>query len=169
MKRCKVWKLKQVETKAIFSERVQARAALIRKEPGDVEKVWKDLKDCFLEEAVDVCGETRGIARQKETWWWNEEVAALVKEKQLYSSYGKGLRSARKDVDVGRQEGKSCMGVGERLRIRGVAWTMDMETRRQDYNQARDEAKRAIFKAKKDERKRFGEELEREDDKGNLF
>ena len=35
MKRCKVWKLKQAETKY----------------------VWKDLKDCFLEEAVDVCGE----------------------------------------------------------------------------------------------------------------
>ena len=62
LKKCKVWKLKQAETKAIFSERVQARAALIRKEPGDVEKVWKDLKDCFLEEAVDVCEETRGIA-----------------------------------------------------------------------------------------------------------
>ena len=25
------------------------------------------MKDCFLEEAVDVCGETRGIARQKES------------------------------------------------------------------------------------------------------
>ena len=62
VKRCMVWKLKQAETKSIFSKRVQARAALTRKEPGDVEKVWKDLKDCFLEEAVDVCGETRGIA-----------------------------------------------------------------------------------------------------------
>ena len=46
---------------------------------------------------------------------------------------------------------------------------MDMETRRQDYNQARGEAKRAIFKAKNDERKRFCEDLEREDEKGNLF
>ena len=65
VKRCKVWNLKQAETKSIFCERVQARAALMRKEPGDVEKVWKDLKDCFLEEAVDVCGETRGVARKK--------------------------------------------------------------------------------------------------------
>ena len=39
VKRCKVWKLKQAETKAIVSERVQARAALIRKGSGDVEKV----------------------------------------------------------------------------------------------------------------------------------
>ena len=50
-----VWKLKQAETRAIFSERVQARADLIRKEFRDVEKVWKDLKECFLEEAVGVC------------------------------------------------------------------------------------------------------------------
>ena len=45
---------------------------------------------------------------------------------------------------------------------------MDLEIRRQDYNQARCEAKRAIFKAKS-ERKRFCEDLEREDEKGNLF
>ena len=73
--------MKQAETKGIFTERVQARAVLKRDEPGEVEKVWKDLKDCFLEESVDVCGDTRGVARQKDTWWWNE-VAALVNEKQ---------------------------------------------------------------------------------------
>ena len=38
------------------------------------------------------------------------------------------------------------------------------------YNQARSfNAKRAIFKAKNDERKRFCEDLERENDKDNLF
>ena len=47
-KRCKVWKLKQAETKGIFSERVQARAVLVRDEPGDVEKVWKDLIFNFI-------------------------------------------------------------------------------------------------------------------------
>ena len=70
---------------------------------------------------------------------------------------------------MGRQEGKSCVGVEERLEVRGAVWTLDMEARRQDYIQARGEAKRAIFKAKNDERKRFCEDLERENDKGNLF
>ena len=37
---------------------------------------------------------------------------------------------------------------------------VDMEIRRQDYNQARCEAKRTIFKAKNDERKRICEDLE---------
>ena len=41
----------------------------------------------------------------------------------VYSSYGKDLRSARKDADVGKQKGESCAGVGERLKTRGVART----------------------------------------------
>ena len=45
----------------------------------------------------------------------------------------------------------------------------DMEPMRQDYNQAKGDAKKAIFKAKNDERKKFCEDLEREDEKGNLF
>ena len=81
MTRCKVWKLKHAETKTIFSERVQARAVMVRDEPGDVEKVWKDMKDCFLEEAVDVCGK-HGVLLGKRRLGGNEEVAALVKEKQ---------------------------------------------------------------------------------------
>ena len=58
---------------------------------------------------------------------------------------------------MGRQEGKSCVGgntggVGERLEMR--VCSVDMEARRQDYNQARSEAKRAFFKAKNDEIRR---------------
>ena len=155
------------ETKAIFSERVQARAALIRKEPGDVEKVWKDLKDCFLEEAVDVCGETRGIAKQKETWWWNEEVEALVKEMQRLFKLWKGPKKCKKGCRCGKSGGRKLCGRGRKAGNEGCS--VDMETRRQDYNQARGVAKRAIFKAKNDERKRFCEDLEREDEKVNLF
>ena len=54
----------------------------MRDEHGDVKEVWKTLKNCFLEKAVDVCGDTRDIAIKIEIWLWNEEVAALVKEKQ---------------------------------------------------------------------------------------
>ena len=34
-----------------------------------LKKAWKDSKDCFLEEAVDVYGETRAIAKRTEIWW----------------------------------------------------------------------------------------------------
>ena len=45
---------------------------------------------------MDVCGETRGIDRRKETWWWNEEVAALVKEKQCLFKLWKGPEKCKK-------------------------------------------------------------------------
>ena len=66
---------------------MQARAALKMDEPGDVEGVWKGLRECLLEEAVEVCGETKGLTRHKETWWWNEEVASLVEEKDKCSGF----------------------------------------------------------------------------------
>ena len=63
VERCKVWKLKETETECIFKERVQAKAAVVLNGLGDVEKVWNDLKQCLLEEAVAVCGVTKGISR----------------------------------------------------------------------------------------------------------
>ena len=118
------------------------------------------MKDCFLEEAVDVCGETRGIARQNETWWWNEEVAALVKEKQRLFKLWKGPKKCKKGCRCGKTGGQKLCGRGRKAGSEGCS--VDMEARRQDYNQVRGEAKRAIFKAKNDERKRFCEDLERE-------
>ena len=46
---------------------------------------------------------------------------------------------------------------------------MDMESRQQEYYQARGAAKTAIFKAKDAEGKKFCEDLEGEDGKGNVF
>ena len=46
---------------------------------------------------MDVCGKTRGITRQKETWWWNEEVVALVKEKQHLFKLWKGPKKCKKE------------------------------------------------------------------------
>ena len=52
---------------------------------------------------------------------------------------------------------------------KGKKCSMDMAARKQDYNKAKGDAKRAVFKAKNEERKRFCEDLERDDEKGNLF
>ena len=46
---------------------------------------------------------------------------------------------------------------------------MGMESRKQEYYRARGAAKGAIFKAKDDERKKFCEDLEGENGKGNVF
>ena len=90
VKRCKVWKLKDDVTAGIFEERVQIRAALVVEKPTGVEEMWKNFKECLTEEAIEVCGETLGMRRHKESWWWNEEIAALVKEKQRLFKLLKG-------------------------------------------------------------------------------
>ena len=129
VKRCKVWKLKQAETKAIFSERVQARAVLMRQEPGDVEMVWKDLKDCFREKAVDVCGEHGVSLDKKRLGGGTRRLQPWLRRSSVYSNYGMGLRSARRGADVGQQEGESCAGVGVSLETRGVARTWNQGDR----------------------------------------
>ena len=42
---------------------VQTRAALVVDKPAGVEDVWKNFKECLIEEAVEVYGETRGPSR----------------------------------------------------------------------------------------------------------
>ena len=47
MKRCKVWKLKQAETKGIFSERVQTRTVLASDDYEDVKKGMEGFEGLF--------------------------------------------------------------------------------------------------------------------------
>jgi hypothetical protein len=56
----------------------------------------KGLKDCLSEVADEVCGRTKGPARHEKTWWWNEEIEKVVKEKRrLYGIWYK----TRTDLD----------------------------------------------------------------------
>ena len=83
-------------TAGIFKEQLQTRAALVVENPAGVEDVWKNFKESLIEEAVEICGETRWMRRHKESWWWNEEIAALVKEKQRLFKLLKGPKKCRK-------------------------------------------------------------------------
>ena len=50
---------------------------------GNAERVWKNLKECLVEEAVEVCGEHKELEELK-TWWGMKEVAALVNKKAAF-------------------------------------------------------------------------------------
>ena len=79
----------------------------------------------------------------------------MVKEKQRLFKLWKGPEKCENGSDVGQQDGESCASGNE-------GCSEDMEPRRQDYSQAKGHAKKPIFKAKNDERKKFCEDLERE-------
>jgi hypothetical protein len=83
----KTWKLRKPCVQQQFNKAVQGRYSVREMSGGNVESEWKEVKDCLLEVANDVCGKTKGLARHRDTWWWNEEVAEVVKEKRrLYSA-----------------------------------------------------------------------------------
>ena len=94
------------------------------------------------------------MRRHKEFWWWNEEIAALVKEKQRLFKLLKGPKKCRKVCrcnKTGRY--KTCRRGKEAGSIDHLECSTDMKSRKQAYCQARGAANRAIFKAKDAERK----------------
>ena len=61
----------------MFEERVSDRIEEANVDHADVSNV-------LLSSTREVCGETIGRRqRDRETWWWNEEVQLTVKEKKL--------------------------------------------------------------------------------------
>ena len=52
-----------------FNKAVQGRYSVREMSGGNVESEWKEVKDCLLEVANDVCGKTKGLACHRDTWW----------------------------------------------------------------------------------------------------
>ena len=93
-----------------------------------------------------------------------------MKEKQRLFKLLKGPRKGRKGCrceKTGRR--KICRRGKEAGSMDHLECSMDMESRKQEYYRARGAAKKAIFKAKDAERKKFCEDLEGEDGQGNVF
>ena len=141
--RCKVWKLKEPEIRQTYETKVKERLANSGTGDGDVEMMWSGLKECWLEVASEVCGKTRGKQRHSETWWWNAEVAELVKRKrQLFQTYGRSKRGKDR---------------------------VKMEQDKSKYEAAKHATRKGIAKAQEAEQRKFGEKLDEEDSKGTLF
>ena len=143
VKKCKVFKLREPRVLEEFQKRVSVKAEGRTRDVTDVEGIWKGLKDCLLDTAKDVCGESKGPPRHEETWWWNDECAKAVEEKKaLYTAM------------------KSSMG-GE-----------DSEKARIDkkaYEHANRITKKVISKAKDSESKKWCDSFEFSYAKGDMF
>jgi len=49
-----------------------------------VSDYWQQMKDIYNDgNSSDICEMTKGPHRQKETWWWNEEVAEAVEKDKV--------------------------------------------------------------------------------------
>ena len=47
-----------------------------------VEEQWDKVEKAMIEVAATVCGVTKGKCRQRETWWWCDEVEKAVETKK---------------------------------------------------------------------------------------
>ena len=75
-RRIKVWKLKDPTIRSNFQEKIRERE-------GDMRNGWEDTCKVFMEEAEKICGVTTGRRqRERETWWWCEEVRQAIAEKK---------------------------------------------------------------------------------------
>ena len=71
---------------------------------NDAESVWRELRQCLLESAVEVCGKTKQRHRQMEAWWWTEAVAKAIKVKRnLYLAWSKSKELLKQAQDCGEE------------------------------------------------------------------
>ena len=91
LKKLKVWKLKDEVTQREFSREVEAGAALFN-------GTWEETEDIMLKACEKTCGRTMGKrGQERETWWWNDEIERLIKEKkQTYKAWQASLLEADK-------------------------------------------------------------------------
>jgi len=59
----------------------------------DVNEHWQQTKNIMMDTAQVTCGSSKGPCRDKETRWWNEEVAEAVREKK--KKYGNWKKTER--------------------------------------------------------------------------
>ena len=71
--RIKVWKLKKQEVRKAYLEKLQERNIDIE-DSVRVEEQWDKVEKAMTEVAATVCGVTKGKCKQRETWWWCDEV-----------------------------------------------------------------------------------------------
>ena len=83
----RVWKLKEEKTCEEYRSMVRDKVQEAKWKSLCVNDHWQQTKGIMMESAHDICGMTKGPRRDKETWWWNKEVAEAVREKK--TKYGK--------------------------------------------------------------------------------
>jgi len=102
--RVRVWKLKEEKTCEEYRCMVGDKVGEANWKGLCVNDHWLQMKGIMMETAEDMCGMTKGPHRQKETWWWNEEVAEAVREKKI--KYGKWKKENTKEARMVYKKGR---------------------------------------------------------------
>ena len=115
-----------------------------------VEEQWDKVEKAMTEVAATVCGITKGKCRQRETWWWCDEVEKALESKRQKFKEWKKAKECEKDVKQSeyqayRKEAKRCIARIQAEVMKKQAETLDSKEGRQNIFR--------IAKQKKKERK----------------
>ena len=79
--RVRVEKLQDEGDRRKYVSALEKRKRIID-EKGNVEAIWKELKDNMLESAIEVCGKVKLGPKRKGCEWWSDEIKRKVEEKK---------------------------------------------------------------------------------------
>ena len=96
--------LKKQEVRKAYLEKLQERDIDIE-DSVRVEEQWDKVEKAMIEVATIVCGITKGKCRQRETWWWCDEVEKAVETKRQKFKEWKKAEECEKDVKQARVQG----------------------------------------------------------------
>ena len=116
-----------------------------------IEEQWDKVEKAITEVAATVCGVTKGKCRQREAWWWCDEVEKAVETKKQKFKEWKKAEECEKDVKQAeykalRNEAKRCIAGIQSEVMKKQAETLDSKEGRQNIFR--------IAKQKKKERKK---------------
>ena len=125
----KVWKLKKQEVRKAYLEKLQERDIDIE-DSVRVEEQWDKVEKAMTEVAATVCGVTKCKCRQRETWWWCDEVEKAVETKKEKLKEWKKAEECEKDVKqaeykASRNEAKRCIARIQAEVLKKQADTLD--------------------------------------------
>ena len=95
-----------------------------------VEEQWDKVEKAMTEVAATVCGITKGKCRQRETWWWCDEVEKAVETKKQKLKEWKKTEECEKDMKqaeykTSRNEAKRCIARVQAEVMKKQAETLD--------------------------------------------
>ena len=105
----RIWKLRKPEIHEKYKKAVEEsiNSSTFLSDPdseADVESIWTKIKSCLINACDCVCGWNKGNCKQeRETWWWNETVQSLVKQKTME---GVAERRQQRKIFGGGKESK---------------------------------------------------------------
>ena len=139
----KIWKLKEGNTRLEYVKRLEESEAEVRGSM-DVDTQWKNMEKACLKAAESVCGWTKGPARHKETWWWNDDVEEAVNTKRMcYDRWWKtDLHSDRAIYEEARKKCNKACAVAQQGKLNELATELESEDgKKKVFNIAKQMAK----------------------------